>query len=196
MAILSEQQGQALVRLARVTIESQFAQGCDSAVEDMLRSLEDGLIFQEKHGVFVTLTNEGRLRGCIGNLSANLSVLAGVQHNALSAAFSDYRFRPLQLAELSGIAIEVSVLSEPQRLEFIDTDELIAQLRPGIDGVILRQGAASATFLPQVWEQLPNREEFMSHLCHKAGLPPAAWRCGNVEIENYQVQYFAEKTEE
>jgi AmmeMemoRadiSam system protein A len=194
MTKLLAEQGQALVRLARLTLEAKLDPAddhIDGAVSKQLQ-LADA-VFQEKHGVFVTLTSLGQLRGCIGNLSSTSSLLEGVKRNALSAALADYRFKPLQCTELDKIEIEVSVLSEPRRLEFADADDLIAKLRPGIDGVILRQGAASATFLPQVWEQLPDPDGFLGHLCHKAGLASNAWRNGRVEIETYQVQYFTEK---
>ncbi len=192
MTALSEQQGQALIRLARLSIKTKFSEDDKSVNEDLSLYL-DGSIFQEKHGVFVTLTSGGQLRGCIGNLSSTSTVLEGVKRNAFNAAFEDYRFKPLRPEELAEIAIEVSVLTDPCLLQFMDAEDLIAKLRPGVDGVILRHGSASATFLPQVWEQLPNREEFLGHLCHKAGLAPTAWRAGNVEIETYQVQHFSEK---
>lgn len=192
MTALLEHQGQALIRLARLSIKNKFSEDDKCADEDLSLRLDEP-IFQEKHGVFVTLTSGGQLRGCIGNLSSISTVLEGVKRNAFNAAFADYRFKPLRPAELAQITIDVSVLSDPCRLQFTDADDLIAKLRPGIDGVILRHGNASATFLPQVWEQLPNREEFLGHLCHKAGLPPTAWRSGNVEIETYQVQHFSEK---
>jgi AmmeMemoRadiSam system protein A len=93
---------------------------------------------------------------------------------------------------LEAVHIEVSVLSEPILLAYTDADDLLARLRPGIDGVIIKRGFASATFLPQVWDQLPQQEPFLSHLCLKAGLPADQWREGDLEVQVYQVQYFEE----
>jgi len=140
----------------------------------------------------VTLKHKGQLRGCIGNLSASETVSDGVRRNAVNAAFHDPRFSPLTLPELADIAIEVSVLTEPQPLSFTDAQDLLRQLRPTIDGVIIRQGYASATFLPQVWDQLPKKEDFLGHLCLKAGLPREAWKQGKLQVSTYQVQYFEE----
>jgi AmmeMemoRadiSam system protein A len=94
--------------------------------------------------------------------------------------------------ELDTVDIEVSVLSEPVPLAYRDAEDLKAKLQPGIDGVIIKKGTASATFLPQVWEQLPQPEPFLSHLCLKAGLPAGRWRKGDLTVLVYQVQYFEE----
>ena len=143
-------------------------------------------------GTFVTLTIKGELRGCIGSLEGREPIVDGVRHNAVNAAFHDPRFRPLGRQELDKVTIEVSILSEPQPLAYTDGEDLLGRLRPGTDGVIIRKGYASATFLPQVWEQLPDKEEFLTHLCLKAGLAPDAWRRGDLEVLTYQVQYFEE----
>jgi AmmeMemoRadiSam system protein A len=119
-------------------------------------------------------------------------MVAGVRDNALNAAFHDPRFSPLRKKELDQVHIEVSVLSEPVPLAYTDTDDLLSRLRPGTDGVIIKKGLASATFLPQVWEQLPQPEAFLSHLCMKAGLPAGQWRGGDLTVLAYQVQYFEE----
>ena len=119
-------------------------------------------------------------------------MVAGVRDNARNAAFHDPRFSPLGKRELDALQIEVSVLSEPVPLAYTDADDLLARLRPGIDGVIIKKGSASATFLPQVWEQLPQPEPFLSHLCAKAGLPAEQWRKGDLKVRVYQVQYFEE----
>ena len=125
-------------------------------------------------------------------MSATVPIVSGVRENAINAAFHDPRFSPLKKKELDAVHIEVSVLSEPVPLAYTDADDLVAKLRPGIDGVILKKGHASATFLPQVWEQLPKPEQFLSHLCMKAGLPADQWREGDVTVLAYQVQYFEE----
>ena len=115
-----------------------------------------------------------------------------MRHNALNAAFQDPRFPPLSPEELDQIVIEVSVLTPPETLTYSDADDLVSRLRPGIDGVILRRGSASATFLPQVWKQLPRCQDFLSHLCLKAGLAAQSWREDHLQVEIYQVQYFEE----
>jgi AmmeMemoRadiSam system protein A len=143
-------------------------------------------------GTFVTLKINHRLRGCIGSLSANASLAEGVRDNVLNAAFHDPRFSPLTATELDAVQIEVSVLSEPAALDYTDAGDLLSKLKPGIDGVILKKGYASATFLPQVWEQLPQPEAFLSNLCMKAGLSADRWRQGDLTVQVYQVQYFQE----
>ncbi len=142
---------------------------------------------------FVTLhTKAGALRGCIGSLSAYRPLVEDVQSNALAAAFRDPRFLPVTARELPNLEIEVSVLSEPQPLVFDGPEDLVRKLRPGVDGVVLQKGWHRATFLPQVWEQLPSPETFLEQLCYKAGLPKDAWRFPGVEVEIYQVEKFAE----
>ena len=106
--------------------------------------------------------------------------------------FRDPRFARLNNQEFDKIDIEVSILTDPHPLEYRDSKDLISKLRPQVDGVILRKGSASATFLPQVWEQLPRPEKFLSQLCRKAGLPANEWQKGKLEILTYQVQYFEE----
>ncbi len=186
----SSDQGQALVKLARQSIRTRFTPGNDG--EQRISGLDDPA-FREERGTFVTLKIAGQLRGCIGTISGHEPVIEGVRRNALNAAFNDFRFRPLREEELSKISIEVSILSEPHPLDYEDGDDLLTKLRPGTDGVILRLGRNSATFLPQVWEQLPETDKFLAHLCSKAGLSADAWRTQKPEIEIYQVQYFNEK---
>ncbi len=188
----TEQQGQALVRLARHTIMNKL--GC-KVPADEARALEAALqdkAFAAHCGTFVTLKKDGQLRGCIGNLTSDASVLDGVRENAINAAFRDPRFAPLAESELDKVQIEVSILTEPRPLEFREARDLVAKLRANVDGVILRQGYASATFLPQVWEQLPQPEDFLGHLCLKAGLSSDAWKQPGLEVLTYQVQYFEE----
>ena len=188
---LSEEQGQILVRLARKIIMEELKIPVTSQAEDSLVDYWQDPVFQEKRGVFVTLHHEGRLRGCIGSLAGVAPIIEGVRDNAINAAFKDFRFGPVTTAEFDTIDVEVSILSEPQPLSYDGADDLIAGLRPDIDGVIIKKAEASATFLPQVWKQLPGVEEFLSHLCHKAGLPADEWRRGELEVIIYQVQCFA-----
>jgi len=186
--VLTNQQGQTLVRLARQQIEHHLGVTPESPVEEA--ELADPAL-QQKSGVFVTLHKRGALRGCIGSLAAVEPIVEGIRRNALNAAFQDYRFKDLTAAELPDLHVEVSVLTEPKPLAYHNADELLHLLRPGIDGVILNgPGGASATFLPQVWQQLPVPEQFLGHLCRKAGLAESAWRSGSLDISTYQVQSF------
>ncbi len=141
---------------------------------------------------FVTLTELGELRGCIGALEAYQPLVEDVREHAIAAALNDYRFRPVQVAELNRISLEVSRLTAPVPLEYSSPDDLIAKLRPGMDGVILREGGRRATFLPQVWEKLPNAEDFLSNLCNKMGAAPDLWRRKHLEVLTYQVEEFHE----
>ena len=148
---------------------------------------------QQPAACFVTLKKAGVLRGCIGNLQAVDALAAAVRRNAQAAAFEDSRFPPLAAEELPAVEIEISLLSQARALDYADADDLCRKLRPGIDGVILRSGARGATFLPQVWEQLPAAATFLSHLCLKAGLAVDFWRSGHPQIAIYQVEHFAEE---
>ena len=189
---LSEHQGMALVSLARHTIMERLGGHPDPVQVQRIEEILQDSALRVHSGTFVTLKLQGELRGCIGNLTAVDSIVQAVRENAVHAAFHDPRFQPLAAQELEKVQIEVSVLTEPQQLAYDDVNELLAKLKPGIDGVILRKGSASATFLPQVWEQLPRPESFLAHLCMKAGLGAKAWRKGNLNVYTYQVQYFEE----
>ncbi len=189
----TEEQGQILVKLARQTIREKLGRKPSESEPDTNAPLRSDERFQSHHGTFVTLKIKGQLRGCIGNLTPRETVWEGVKRNAINAAFHDPRFSPLTAKEFDQTEIEVSILSEPRPLEFRDGADLIQKLRVGVDGVIIRKGYASATFLPQVWEQLPRPEEFLSHLCMKAGLSSDAWKDPQLEVLTYQVQYFEEE---
>jgi AmmeMemoRadiSam system protein A len=189
---LTPEQGTALVTLARQTLDRHFGETIPSADSQRLETLLTDQALQARCGTFVTLKIDNQLRGCIGSLSASASIVSGVRDNALNAAFHDPRFSPLRKTELDAVRIEVSVLSEPVPLAYTDADDLLSKLRPGIDGLIIKKGSASATFLPQVWEQLPQAEAFLSHLCTKAGLPAGQWEQGDLTVLVYQVQYFEE----
>ena len=189
---LTAAQGDVLLKLARQTLSDQLGSPVPEAEKAAVAEALNTPVFQNHCGTFVTLKIKGELRGCIGSLSTRESIAQGVRDNVVNAAFRDPRFRPLLLQELSRVAIEVSVLSDPKPLDYEHADDLLTRLQPGIDGVILRQGGASATFLPQVWEQLPHPESFLTHLCLKAGLARDAWRTQHPDILTYQVQYFEE----
>jgi AmmeMemoRadiSam system protein A len=157
----------------------------------LLTAAEDAIWLQESGACFVTLTQQGQLRGCIGTLEARRSLIVDVKANAVSAAMHDPRFKPLTVAELTVTAIEVSVLSPMQALRFDSEADALAQLRPGIDGVVLEFDRYRSTFLPQVWEQLPKVSEFMAHLKHKAGLPVDFWASG-MRLSRYTLSKWKE----
>jgi uncharacterized protein len=185
-AVLTEEQGKVLLRLARQAIGEQLGiEGGEAPLPDPGLAVEGG--------TFVTLKIGGALRGCIGNLKADGSVGEGIKRNARNAAFNDSRFAPLTVEELAQVHIDISILSPPQPLDYSDGEDLVAKLQPGKDGVILRLGMNGATFLPQVWEQLPDPQLFLGHLCQKAGLSGTAWRDSHPEIEIYEVQCFEEE---
>lgn len=186
---LTEEQGKYLIKVARKTIEDAFLNKREEEPED--KNLP--AVFHARRGTFVTLTINGNLRGCIGHIIPHESIIEGVRVNAINAAFRDPRFPPLSRDELDRIKIEVSILTNPRPLKYKDAQDLLAKLRPGIDGVIIKKGFHEATFLPQVWEQLPRKEDFLTHLCLKAGLDGDAWRRGDLEVSTYQVQAFEEE---
>lgn len=129
----------------------------------------------EPGAAFVTLTLDGRLRGCVGSIHPRRSLRDDIVANARAAAFGDSRFRPLAASELPAVRIEVSLLSALEPLPARSREDLLAALRPGADGLVLGWRGHRGTFLPQVWEQLPDREDFVDHLLHKAGLPVFFW---------------------
>ncbi len=141
---------------------------------------------------FVTLTIGGDLRGCIGALEPYQPLAWDVREHTLAAALEDPRFPPVQPDELKHIEIEVSRLTFPTPLEYRDAEDLISRLRPNVDGVILRDGFRRATYLPQVWEKLPDKAMFLSSLCEKMGAVPDTWRRKHLEVLIYQVEEFHE----
>ena len=180
-----------LLKIARQNILSQFVKK-----NELLGSLTaklSALVFEEKRGTFVSLHKKGTLRGCIGNIDPVKTILQGIMDNAKHAAFNDLRFNPLSHEELTDTLIEISILTCPEKLDYTDTRDLVARLRPEIDGVIIKKKYHHATFLPQVWEQLKDPEIFLTHLCTKAGLPGDEWRSCDLEVLVYQVQSFHEQ---
>jgi uncharacterized protein len=138
---------------------------------------------------FVTLHRLGSLRGCIGHLTACQPLVVDVAENAFAAAFRDPRFEPLQPRELEGLVLAISVMTAPEPMRFQDESDLIAQLRPGFDGLILEDGGARGTFLPAVWESLPEPRRFLSELKRKAGLPGNHWS-GRLRVSRYRTETF------
>ena len=149
---------------------------------------------REKGASFVTLTENGQLRGCIGALEPYQSLAEDVRQHALSAALEDPRFPPVNEREVDTINIEVSRLTRPVPLQYKDADDLLSRLRPHVDGVILRDAFRRATFLPQVWEKIPDPAEFLDNLCYKMGANPDLWRKKHLEVLIYQVDEFHEPT--
>ena len=185
---LTGRQGKKLLHLARQALLHRLGRS------EPVEKPEDGELHREL-AAFVTLKKKGKLRGCIGHLEAVCPLWEGVRDNAVNAGFHDLRFSPLEESELEHIHIDISVLSQPQPLSYEDGEDLVRKLRPGIDGVILSDGRRRATFLPQVWQQLSAPQDFLSHLCLKAGLAGSAWRDYHLEILTYQVQCFEEEGE-
>ncbi len=181
--------GRVLLPMARAAISKALGQP-DGAAEDA-KAAEAAVWLQQPGACFVTLTQQQQLRGCIGTLQAHQSLLADVKANAVAAALHDQRFKPLSRAELAATQIEVSVLSPMQAMHFDTEAQALAQLRPGVDGVVFQYGRLRSTFLPQVWQQLPDVHQFMAHLLHKAGLPPDFWHAG-VQLQRYSVRKWQE----
>lgn len=175
--------GEKLLPIARASISTALGK---AATAD-----ESGAWLQERGASFVTLKQHGLLRGCIGTLEAYRTLLADVKANAQAAALRDPRFPPLQLAELDITVIEVSVLTPKQPLAFESEAHARAQLQPGIDGLVFEYGRFHSTFLPQVWEQLPDAGEFMRQLKRKVGLPPDFWADG-IKLYRYRVEKWSE----
>lgn len=142
---------------------------------------------------FVTLTLPGgELRGCIGGLEAVQPLARDVWEHAAAAALDDYRFMPVAPEELPLIQIEISRLTQPQPLDYENPEDLPGLLHPNVDGVVLRDGLRRATFLPQVWEKIPDPREFLSHLCQKMGAASDLWRRRKLKVEIYHVEEFHE----
>ena len=178
-----------LLELARKILVSVTAGG--SVPEIAEQDVPPKLV--QKKACFVTLTKDGALRGCIGHLTAVEPLHQAVADNARNAAVRDPRFPPVQSEELAKIRIEISVLTDPQPLAFSSPDDLLSKLHPNEDGVLLNIGPRTATFLPQVWAQLPDKVKFLEHLSKKAGGDASAWRGRDVTVSIYHVECFEEE---
>ena len=144
---------------------------------------------QAPRASFVTLQRHKELRGCIGHLEACLPLVVDVAENAFAAAFRDPRFPPLTTRELQDLEIHISVLTPAVPMSFSSQADLLRQLRPGIDGLILEEGHHRGTFLPSVWESLPEPEQFLAHLKRKAGLSPTHWS-SSLKVKRYMTESF------
>lgn len=185
---LTAEEKQALLRLARQALEHGVRGERLPPLE--LKSLPPRL--QAEGASFVTLTVQGALRGCIGTLEPYQPLAEDVCEHAVAAALQDYRFLPVQPDELKDIHIEISRLTIPAPLAYTTPEDLLAKLRPGVDGVVLRDGIRRATFLPQVWEKVSGAAEFLDQLCLKMGAEPDLWRRKHLEVLIYQVEEFHE----
>lgn len=179
---LNRSETEFLLSLARATLVNIVVG--DVVPKPDASSLSSRLV--EKRCCFATLRNRGELRGCVGNLVASKPLFEAVTDSVSGAARRDSRFHPVTADELENIRIELSVLSEPVVLKSESPDALLGMLQPGRQGVLLRIGERTSTFLPKVWEEIPDREEFLSRLCAKAGFESLAWRGENAIISVYE----------
>jgi AmmeMemoRadiSam system protein A len=181
---LAPEHRRTLLALARAAIETGLnGEHMELCVDDYPRLL------RQTRATFVTLHLDDTLRGCIGSLEARQALVEDVAHNAHAAAFNDPRFPPLVRDEFGRLAIHISVLSVPELLSFESEDDLLRQLRPQVDGLILEEHAQRATFLPSVWDQLPEPRVFLRDLKLKAGLPADHWS-RSLRVSRYTVQAF------
>lgn len=187
-AALPDDAGDVLLPAARAAIAGELGVPAPDLATPPAWALERG-------ASYVTLTRDGRLRGCTGTLVARRPLLADVQANAVNTALRDRRFRPVTADEVPLVVVEVSVLSAPQPLPASSLAEAYAALRPGVDGVIVEAGEWNrATFLPKMWDSLPTPEVFLEHLWIKAGVEPGVWHEGT-RLQTYTARAWREATE-
>lgn len=186
--ILTKAEKSTLIQIARDGIAAA-AKG-EAPPEISLQELSDHL--RQQGASFVTLTMNGKLRGCIGALRATQPLALDVQEHAIVAATQDYRFPAVRPDEVSHIEIEISRLSPLAQLDYANPEELVQLLKPGTDGVMMMDGFQRATFLPQVWEKIADPEEFLNQLCVKMGTHPDCWRKRHLDVYIYQVEEFKE----
>ncbi len=185
-SFLSNAQKKELLTIARKTLEDYIKEG------NKYNPKTDDEELKEAKGVFVTLEKNSQLRGCIGNILPDKPIYIAVRDNAINAAVNDPRFEKVTADELDNIKIEISVLSVPDEIKADNSKEKIDKIKENIDGIILSKGWSQATFLPQVWEQLLTKDEFLSQLCLKAGLSADCYLEEGIKIEKYQALHFSE----
>ena len=184
---LSQNEKNALFHIATQSIEHGLRQGCPLNVD--LGEYETTL--RETRASFVTLRIQEKLRGCIGSLEAKCALVADVATNAHNAAFSDPRFKPLDWDELEPLRVSISVLNRPEHMEFSCEADVVRQLRPGIDGVILQEGTRRSTLIPAAWSHVESSEQFVCQLKIKAGLPTDHWS-DTIQFQLYQAESFSQ----
>ncbi len=187
---LSQAEGWELLHLARRTLERALLDGDFSRPD--VAGLPSHLL--EPGAAFVTLTIDGELHGCIGSVEARRPLALDVADNALSAAFNDPRFAPLTPDDLPRLSIEISILNPLQPLAYTSFADLIRQVRPGVDGVLITRKHRRGLLLPQVWERIPDPAEFLSYVCLKAGLAADAYLKTRLDVFVFQVQIFSDQT--
>lgn len=178
-----------LLDLARRSIKQYIEKGTKLDIKPSEVKSERLL---DERACFVSLHEGKELRGCIGSLEATRPLVLDVVHNAIASAFEDPRFHPLTKEELEKVTISISVLTKPEPFTVSGPDDLLKKLIPNKHGLILQQGIARATFLPVVWGQLPDKEQFLSHLSMKAGLPPEGWKDPKTKFFVYEAEEFSE----
>ncbi len=183
---LTDDEKKYLLKVARQTLENHFGILSDEELPPPFEAL------LQPAATFVTLTINGELRGCVGALEAYQPLIEDVKEHILAAAFQDFRFPPLSKEELPLVEIEISVLTKPERLVYDQPQELSKRLRAYVDGVVLSWKGRRATFLPQVWQKIPDPDEFLDHLCMKMGVDPYLWRKEVLDVSIYHVIEFRE----
>lgn len=183
--MLSEKHRTQLHSIAKQSIEHGLREGRAIDVDSSAFDTE----LQQHRASFVTLHINGALRGCIGSLEAQQTLIENVAHNAWAAAFSDHRFSPVTVGDFSQLNIHISILSEPEPITFVSENDLLDKIRPGVDGLVLEDDIHRGTFLPSVWETVPDASSFLNHLKQKAGLPMDHWS-NTIKVQRYTVEEF------
>ena len=186
---LPDTERKVLHQVARDSIQYSLEHGSSAHYEKTLSPTDYSDSLQQQRATFVTLNIEHQLRGCIGTLEAHQPLVIDVIQNSRSAAFYDPRFPALSKSEFPLLEIHISVLAVPEPIEFSSEQDLLEQIRPGIDGLILTAAGHRGTFLPSVWESLPRKEDFWLHLKNKAGLPQSYWD-NTIKVERYTTESF------
>jgi AmmeMemoRadiSam system protein A len=184
---LNTQARTVLLGVARDSIHKGLTEGCPLSADPDDYPAE----LRQQRASFVTINLDGQLRGCIGHLKAVQALVQDIAENAFAAAFRDPRFPPLNAEEFPPLDVHISVLSPAEPMTFSSESDLIAQLRPGVDGLILEDGAAHGTFLPSVWDSLPDPRDFLAHLKNKAGLSSRHWS-PDVKVLRYRTESFSQ----
>lgn len=182
----TNEEKQQLLAIARQSIDHGLKTGKALDVDPGV--LPESL--RAKRATFLTLQKQGHLRGCIGTLEAEKALATDVALRAYSAAFHDPRFLPVQTDEADELEISISILSPSTPMEFISENDLLAQIQPGIDGLVLEDGFNKGVFLPSVWEQLPDKKAFLAHLKNKAGLHASYWS-DNLKVARFKTEYIS-----
>ncbi|MCP4995936.1 MAG: AmmeMemoRadiSam system protein A [Gammaproteobacteria bacterium] len=176
-----------MLKLARDSIQ----QGVETGEPVSVRPDDAPPALQKDAACFVTLNRNQQLRGCIGHLEAIQPLIKDVADNAFAAAFRDPRFPPLRADELDRLEIHISILTPATAMAFDSELDLLSQIEPGVDGLILEDGMNRGTFLPSVWESLPTPKEFLTHLKRKAGLSVTYWS-DTIRVSRYRTESFTE----